>query len=98
MPCPCPCIDACIYTSCPAAVDSDNTSGKALVPIAKAAGLDLSDLVDDAAFANLGVDSLMSLVIAEKFREELCIVVAGSFFLEYPTADDLRSWLEEYYS
>lgn len=65
--------------------------------IAKEAGLDLSDLVDDVAFANLGVDSLMSLVIAEKFREELCIVVVGSF-LEYPTVGALRSYLEEYYS
>lgn len=82
----------------PAAVDSDSTSGKAFVLIAKEAGLDLSDLVDDAAFANIGVDSLMSLVIAEKFREELGIVVAGSFFLEYPTVGALRSWLEEYYS
>ncbi|KAJ5976765.1 hypothetical protein N7501_000107 [Penicillium viridicatum] len=82
----------------PPAVDSDNTSGKALVLIAKEGGLDLSDLVDDAAFANLGVDSLMSLVIAEKFREELGIVVAGSFFLEYPIVGALRSWLEEYYS
>lgn len=82
----------------PATVDSDSTSGKAFILIAKEAGLDLSDLVDDAAFANIGVDSLMSLVIAEKFREELGIVVAGSFFLEYPTVGALRSWLEEYYS
>jgi Phosphopantetheine attachment site. len=82
----------------PAAIDSDSTSSKALVLIAREAGLDLSDLVDDAAFAGIGVDSLMSLVIAEKFREELGIVVAGSFFLEYPTVGSLRSWLEEYYS
>ncbi|OJJ96972.1 hypothetical protein ASPACDRAFT_33832 [Aspergillus aculeatus ATCC 16872] len=80
------------------AVNSDSTSGKALVLIANEAGLEQSDLTDDAAFANLGVDSLMSLVIAEKFREELGIVVAGSLFLEYPTIGALRSWLEEYYS
>ncbi|EPS34273.1 hypothetical protein PDE_09237 [Penicillium oxalicum 114-2] len=79
-------------------VDSDSTSGKALVLIAKEAGLELSDLTDDAAFSSLGVDSLMSLVIAEKFREELGIVVSGSLFLEYPTIGALRSWLEEYYS
>ncbi|KAM5453561.1 Type I Iterative PKS [Microsporum audouinii] len=80
------------------AVNSDSTSGKALFLIAKEAGLEQSDLIDDAAFANLGVDSLMSLVLAEKFREELGIVVAGSLFLEYPTIGALRSWLEEYYS
>ncbi|KAE8384095.1 hypothetical protein BDV23DRAFT_189559 [Aspergillus alliaceus] len=82
----------------PAAADSDSTWGKALVLIAKEAGLEQSDLTNDAAFANLRVDSLMSLVIAEKFREELGIVVAGSLFLKYPTIGALRSWLEEYYS
>ena len=40
----------------------------------------------------------MSLVIAEKFREQLGVTVAGSLFVEFPTIMDLRSWLEEYYS
>lgn len=97
-PCPAPAPTSAPTPAAPATVDSESTSGKAFILIAKEAGLDLSDLVDDAAFANIGVDSLMSLVIAEKFREELGIVVAGSFFLEYPTVGALRSWLEEYYS
>ncbi|KAH8807225.1 putative polyketide synthase, partial [Xylogone sp. PMI_703] len=79
-------------------VDSDSTTAKAIRIIATESALDLEDLTDDASFANLGVDSLMSLVIAEKFREQLGVVVSGSLFLEYPTIGDLRSWLEEYYS
>jgi acyl carrier protein len=43
------------------------------------------------------VDSLMSLVIAENFREQLGVTVSGSLFLEYPTIGDLRAWLEEYH-
>ena len=81
-----------------ATVDSDSTARKALMLTAKEAGLDVSDLTDDASFANLGIDSLMSLVIAEKFREDLGIAVGGSLFLEYPTIGALRMWLEEYYS
>ncbi|KAL4935846.1 hypothetical protein BDV06DRAFT_233897 [Aspergillus oleicola] len=81
-----------------AAVDSDSVAAKALVLISNEAALELSDLTDDASFANLGVDSLMSLVIAEKFREELGVTVTGSLFLEYPTIGDLRSWLLEYYN
>ncbi|KAL4784960.1 hypothetical protein BJX76DRAFT_356566 [Aspergillus varians] len=81
-----------------AAGDSDSVAAKALVLISKEAALELSDLTDDASFANLGVDSLMSLVIAEKFREELGVTVTGSLFLEYPTIGDLRSWLLEYYN
>jgi len=76
----------------------DSTAHKALLLVAKEGGLDIADLTDDAEFANLGVDSLMSLVIAEKFREELGVNVAGSLFLEYPTIGALRAWLEEYYS
>lgn len=74
------------------------TTAKALQIIASEAALDIEELTDDASFAELGVDSLMSLVIAEKFREHLNVTVNGSLFLEYPTIGDLRAWLEEYYS
>nr|A0A4P8DJU2.1 RecName: Full=Atrochrysone carboxylic acid synthase; Short=ACAS; AltName: Full=Dimeric xanthone biosynthesis cluster PKS; AltName: Full=Non-reducing polyketide synthase dmx-nrPKS [Cryptosporiopsis sp. 8999]QCL09091.1 dmx-nrPKS [Cryptosporiopsis sp. 8999] len=79
-------------------VDSDSTASKAMALVAAEGGLELSDLPDDANFANLGVDSLMSLVIAEKFREQLGVTVNGSLFLEYPTVGDLKAWLMEYYS
>lgn len=75
-----------------------STTAKALQIIASEAALDIEELTDDASFAELGVDSLMSLVIAEKFRENLNVTVNGSLFLEYPTIGDLRAWLEEYYS
>ncbi|KAF2648485.1 putative polyketide synthase [Lophiostoma macrostomum CBS 122681] len=78
-------------------MESDSTTAKALALVADEAALDIEDLQDDATFANLGVDSLMSLVIAERFREELGVTVGGSLFLEYPTVGDLRSWLQEYY-
>lgn len=81
-----------------AAAASDSIASKATVLIAREAGLEVAELTDDASFANLGVDSLMSLVIAEKFREELGVTVSGSLFLEYPTLGDLRSWLVEYYN
>ncbi|KAK8064116.1 ketoacyl-synt-domain-containing protein [Apiospora saccharicola] len=77
---------------------TDSVAAKAVLLIAKEAGLDAADLGDGASFAELGVDSLMSLVISEKFREELGVAVSGSLFLEYPTIGDLRNWLLEYYS
>lgn len=75
-----------------------STTAKAIQVVASEAALDLIALTDDASFVNLGIDSLMSLVIAEKFREQLGVVVNGSLFLEYPTIGDLRAWLDEYYS
>ncbi len=80
------------------AVDTESTAIKALLLVANEAGLELDDLDDDASFPSLGIDSLMSLVVAEKFREELGITVGGSLFLEYPTVGDLKAWLLEYYS
>ena len=79
-------------------IDEETTTAKAIHIIADEAALDLADLTNDASFGDLGIDSLMSLVIAEKFREQLNVVVSGSLFLEYPTIGDLRSWLEEYYN
>lgn len=76
---------------------SNGIIAKALQLIADEAGLEISDLEDDVGFADLGVDSLMSLVISEKFRIELDVKVNGSLFLDYPTIGDMRKWLEEYY-
>ncbi|KAH0277588.1 putative polyketide synthase, partial [Aureobasidium melanogenum] len=70
---------------------------RALELIAKEAGLDITGLKDDADFADLGVDSLMSLVITEKFKTTLDVVVGGSLFLDYPSIGDLRGWLESSY-
>jgi monodictyphenone polyketide synthase len=78
-------------------ISPDSTASKAISIIADETGIELSEIPDDASFANLGIDSLMSLVIAEKFRSALGITVGGSLFLEYPTIGDLRSWLQEYY-
>jgi acyl carrier protein len=82
----------------PLASNSVSTTARAIQLIASEAALDLAGLTDDASFAELGIDSLMSLVIAERFRQQLGVVVNGSLFLEYPTIGDLRSWLDEYYS
>lgn len=81
-----------------AATSGDSVADKAMLLVATEAGLDLSELDDSANFGDIGVDSLMSLVIAEKLREELSITVSGSLFLEYPSVGDLRAWLVEYYS
>lgn len=74
------------------------TADKALQLIARETALDLADLEDQAEFSSLGIDSLMSLVLAEKFRTELQIKVNGSLFLDYPDIRSLRQWLNEYYS
>lgn len=86
-----------LVTEQAASYDDSNTVAKAMALIAREAGIQVSDLQDDALFGNLGLDSLLSLVVAEKFREELGITASGGLFLEFPTVGDLKTWLKEYY-
>lgn len=75
--------------------ESDDTN-KFLQLIARETGLNMGDLTPDATFVRLGVDSLMSLVLAEKFRDELGVEVKSSVFLECPTIGDITAWLDQY--
>jgi len=63
--------------------------------IADETGLDMEDLAGNAAFAELGVDSLMSLTLAGKIRAELGIDVQASIFIECTIVQDLVNWLSK---
>ena len=62
---------------------------------ANAAALDVEDLNEDASFADLGVNALMLLVRAQKFRSESGVEVRGSIFVEFSYIGDLCRWLEK---
>lgn len=64
--------------------------------IARETGLEPSELKSESTFVQLGVDSLMSLVLSEKFRAELSLEVKSSLFLECPTIGEFTAWLEQY--
>jgi asperthecin polyketide synthase len=63
--------------------------------IARETGLDPSELTDNASFVELGVDSLMSLVLSEKFKMELNLDVKSSVFIECPNIGELKDWLDQ---
>lgn len=64
--------------------------------IARETGLEASELKGESTFVQLGVDSLMSLVLSEKFRAELSLEIKSSLFLECPNIGDFAAWLEQY--
>ena len=68
---------------------------RALAIIADEAGMDVEDLDEEVPFMDLGVDSLMSLVLAQKFRSEIGVEVRDSIFIEFPAVGDLCRWLEK---
>lgn len=78
--------------------NTDSASGpsaQCMQLIARETNLAMSDLTADAEFSQLGVDSLMSLVLSEKFRSELGLEVKSSLFLECPTIGELQAWVEQ---
>ncbi|KAK8055200.1 fusarubin cluster-polyketide synthase [Apiospora rasikravindrae] len=78
-------------TPCPT---PDGDFKRALEIIAEESGLAIDELTDDTAFADAGVDSLLSLVITSRFRDELEREVGHeTLLLECPTVGDLRNFL-----
>ncbi|KAL8698484.1 MAG: hypothetical protein Q9224_001830 [Gallowayella concinna] len=69
---------------------------KALDVIAAELGVPVNELADSIEFANLGVDSLMSLSIVSRMRVELEIEVQSSLFTDYPTVRGMKGFLSQY--
>jgi acyl carrier protein/nucleoside-diphosphate-sugar epimerase len=67
---------------------------RALEIIGEESGVSPDELTDDTNFGDAGVDSLLSLVIVSRFREELKLDIQHeSLFLECPTVADLKQTL-----
>lgn len=67
---------------------------RALAIIADEAAMEVEELDEEALFIDLGVDSLMSLVLAQRFRSDLEVEVRDSLFVEFSSIGDLCRWLE----
>lgn len=64
----------------------------ALAIIAEESGVSVTELTDDCLFSDIGIDSLLSLVILSRFREELGVDMdLESVFTDYPDVKHLRS-------
>ncbi|KAF2706517.1 polyketide synthase module [Pleomassaria siparia CBS 279.74] len=82
----------------PAPTSAPKSSGpsiadKALTIVCDEVGVSLSDLVPSASFADFGVDSLLSLNISGRLREELDLNVESSLFNDCPTVKDFLEFL-----
>ena len=71
------------------------TASRVLETVAEELGVEISELTDDTAFADLGLDSLLSLTIIGKLREELDLEVESSLFMDQLTVDDLKLYFSQ---
>lgn len=76
-----------------AAPSSGSLVVRAFDIIAKEIDVDQSELNDDIQWADMGVDSLMSLTISGKFREDLDLEVESTLFTDYASVGALRKHL-----
>ena len=75
---------------------SGGITSKAMRILAKETEVDESELVDDAHFENLGVDSLLSLTISAIFREELDMEIPSTLFTDYPTVGEMKKYFAQF--
>lgn len=67
---------------------------KAIQIVSEESGVAIPDLTDDTNFADSGIDSLLSLVIVSRFREELELDIDHeSLLMECPTVASLKAFL-----
>ncbi|KAK2057701.1 putative polyketide synthase, partial [Colletotrichum caudatum] len=75
--------------------DARNLMTKIMSIIAKEAGCRQDDLVDEATFPDLGIDSLMGISILAVIRRETEIDLDSTFFIQFETVKEARNALED---
>jgi acyl carrier protein/pimeloyl-ACP methyl ester carboxylesterase len=63
--------------------------------ICQEVGLSPTELKPDSEFADFGLDSLLSLTITARIRDELHRELPSSLFIECPTVASLQAWLDD---
>ena len=63
--------------------------------LSEESGVDIADFSNEVAFADVGIDSLLSLVIGSRFREELDLDLGDSMFLDAPTVKQFKDLISE---
>jgi iterative type I PKS product template protein len=64
--------------------------------LAKEVGVTHDELADNIAFTDLGVDSLMSLTVSGRIREDLELDLSSNAFVDYPTIGAFKSYLVQF--
>jgi iterative type I PKS product template protein len=75
---------------------TSNLTAQALLIIANEVGCEISELVDPIQLSDLGIDSLMSLSILGRFREELELEFHSTVFNEVETIGQLKIYMRKF--
>jgi iterative type I PKS product template protein len=64
--------------------------------LAKEVGVTHDELADNIAFTDLGVDSLMSLTVSGRIREDLELDLHSNAFVDHPTIGAFKTYLQQF--
>jgi acyl carrier protein len=71
---------------------STDTWPNVLAILSEESGIDVNELTGDTNFSDIGVDSLLSLVVVSRMRDELNLDIPDqSLFLDFPTVESLKA-------
>lgn len=65
----------------------------ALQIVSEESGIAGEELTDSSVLADVGIDSLLSLMISSRFRDELAVDIDSAVFYDLPTIKDLKIFL-----
>lgn len=74
---------------------ANSTVIRVMAIIAEESGVDMTEFKPETEFAELGIDSLLSLTISGRIREEVGIDLQSTLFAEYPTVKELTTFLDD---
>ena len=69
---------------------AEDITEKLLSTVSEELGIEQLQLLEMSDFVDMGVDSLMSLSIIGRIREELDLDLPSTFFVDYPSVDEAR--------
>ena len=75
--------------------DGPSKLDKALTIISEESGISIPEMKEEDPLSDLGIDSLLILVIASRFREELSLDLSPIFFVEYGTIGAIRAYFKD---
>ncbi|TQS36404.1 hypothetical protein Golomagni_03148 [Golovinomyces magnicellulatus] len=78
--------------------DHDKMIADIMAIISRETGLEFDMLCDESTFVEHGVDSLTSLVLAQKFRAEMNIEIHSTVFLDFPTIHEFKEHIKNNFS
>lgn len=76
----------------PVKISQGGLSSRALNAVAEEVGVPISELSDNVVFEDMGVDSLMTLTITSRLREELDMDLSSTLFTDHPTVAEFSKY------